>query len=187
MLVLDIVIPRSANADNHRSSEPYDPYIPSGSAGAGPSSGAATQGQGGPQNKKVRFTAFWWRAVVESDSYRSPTSKLRLTLRSILCTRTLQRLLSVASASTPFRTRLVSSLRANVGPLANPHRQPCRVSTGLSPWRKPCEEADVVRALTAPPRLSAHDLRWKDMKMRIIIAVGIAILIVIIVVPIVKS
>lgn len=42
------VIPGAADS---RSSEPYDPYIPAGSSGAGPSSGG-----GPPQNQKVSPT-----------------------------------------------------------------------------------------------------------------------------------
>lgn len=56
------VPPRDRRADSHRSSEPYDPYIPSGSRPGGSSGAAPAQGQAGgsnAQSKKVSPPMVW--------------------------------------------------------------------------------------------------------------------------------
>ncbi|BEJ16982.1 hypothetical protein CspHIS471_0603830 [Cutaneotrichosporon sp. HIS471] len=116
------------------SSEPYDPYIPAGSSGAGPSSGAG----GHPQNQKIADI----QAQIDStvDIMHQNITKV---------------------AERGERLDTLQDKTDNLAVSAQGFRR------GASRVRK--------------------QMWWKDMKMRVIIGIGICVLIVIIVVPIVKA
>ncbi|BEI86145.1 hypothetical protein CcaverHIS002_0604320 [Cutaneotrichosporon cavernicola] len=116
------------------SSEPYDPYIPAGSSGAGPSSG----GGGHPQNQKIADI----QAQIDStvDIMHQNITKV---------------------AERGERLDTLQDKTDNLAVSAQGFRR------GASRVRK--------------------QMWWKDMKMRVIIGIGICVLIVIIVVPIVKA